>query len=161
MPCLRQAAPQCMLSTDKFPVLSDAPVLHRAGAAPAAGCCSGHLNSMDLRALLLLGLCLAANLSPALSLKCYYGGGFYGGIFPFDTKPTTKDPNPACLSYQFAENGKWIYTVTNQEECAKLGALPAVYKHLKCCSVENCNAPDSTIDTTTKVIPPPPGMPQP
>jgi hypothetical protein len=124
---------------------------------------------MDLRVLLLLGLCFASRLSPALSLQCYYGGDFYGGIFPYDIKPTKDTPNPACLRYQLdcttlseckaGDNGKWFYTVLNRKDCAGIQAMPAVYKHAKCCTASNCNAPDPTLDTTTKVIPTPSGLP--
>jgi hypothetical protein len=125
---------------------------------------------MSICTLLLLGLCCAAVLTPALAVTCYMEGPA-GGVFPYVQKPTTETPNPACLSFKLdckrlsqckaGDNGKWVYTVTSETECAKLRASPDVYTNMKCCTQDNCNAPDPQLDPTTKIIPTPPGAPKP
>lgn len=120
-----------------------------------------HLNKMSVRILLLLGVCCAACLTPTLAVTCYIEGPA-GGVFPYAQKPTKDTPNPACLSFKLdckrlsqckaGENGKWVYTVTSETECAKIKALPDVYTNMKCCTKDQCNAPDPKLDPTTKII---------
>ena len=50
-------------------------------------------------------------------------------------------------------------TVTSETECAKFKALPDVCTNMKCCTQDNCNAPDPQLDPTTKIIPTSPGAP--
>jgi hypothetical protein len=137
-----------------------------------------HLNNMDTRTLLLLGLCCAACLTPTLAVTCYIEGPA-GGVFPYEQKPTTDyfvgsqsdTTNPACLSFKLdckrlsqckaGDNGKWVYTVISETECAKIKALPDVYTNVKCCTKDKCNVPDPKLDPTTKIIPTPPGAPKP
>jgi hypothetical protein len=70
------------------------------------------MDNLGLRSLLLLAMCLAACLSPALSLQCYMPGP-QGGVIAVDANFKTPTPNPACLKYKL--NGKWEYTITNLE----------------------------------------------
>jgi hypothetical protein len=120
----------------------------------------------SFHAVLLLGLCFAACLNPALSLQCYIEGP-QGGVFAYVPKPSDI-PSPTCLSYKYdcskskeckaAESGKWVYTVVSKESCAGLLSAPTVYKNAKCCTTDKCNAPDPSLDPVTKIIPRPAGF---
>lgn len=123
-------------------------------SAAAAHCSTKTLTKMDLRALLLLGLCWAA-CRPALSLQCYIESPSPGGVFAAEFKPP-KTPNPACVRYQF--NSQWVYTVIDKKDCPKLKASPDVYKQLLCCSTNKCNAPSGALDPATKIVPKPAGF---
>lgn len=125
------------------------------------------MNKMGHCALLLLGMCLAACLTPALSLQCYINGP-PGGVFAYDITPTM-EPNATCVSYKLGrlecaaqpdckDNWKWVYSVTTLRDCAKLKTYPAVYKNVQCCTKDKCNAPNPTLDDTTKILPMPPGL---
>jgi hypothetical protein len=120
------------------------------------------------RAVLLLGLCFAACLSPALSLQCYIEAPQPGGVLAYEPKPSDV-PRPACLSYKYdcstfkdckaSDNGKWVYALLSKDSCTSFLASPAVYKNAKCCTTDKCNAPDPTLDPVSKIVPKPVGLP--